>query len=98
MNKTKVEIYQEVLRDVSQNLEGTEEFIKQEIKEICDRKKISVEEVIYFLCMQRLACVAIKLPLTLKIVLQSLKRVSIENILYCRMLKFAGGTYFLYYV
>ena len=47
MNKTKVEIYQEVLRDLSQNLEGTEAFIKQRIQEIWD-KKISVEEVIYF--------------------------------------------------
>ena len=36
MNKTKVDIYQEVLRDVSQNFEGTEEFIKQRIREICD--------------------------------------------------------------
>ena len=31
MNKTKVEIYQEVLRDVSENFEGKEEFIKQRI-------------------------------------------------------------------
>ena len=39
MNKTKTEIYQEVLRDVSQNFEGAEESIKQRIQEICDRKK-----------------------------------------------------------
>ena len=39
MNKTKVEIYQEVLRDVSQNFEVREEFIKQRIQEICGRKK-----------------------------------------------------------
>ena len=51
MNKTKIEIYQEVLREVSQNFEGVEEFIKQRIQEICDRKKISVEEVIYFVYM-----------------------------------------------
>ena len=40
MNKTKVEIYRKVLGDVSQNFEGTEEFIKQRIQEICDRKNI----------------------------------------------------------
>ena len=36
MNKTKVEIYKKVLRNVSQNLDGRNEFIKQRIKEICD--------------------------------------------------------------
>ena len=36
MNKTKVEIYKEVLRFVSQNLDGTKEFIKQRIEKICD--------------------------------------------------------------
>ena len=35
----KVEIYQEVLRDVSQNFEGKEELIKPRIQEICNRKK-----------------------------------------------------------
>ena len=40
MNKTKVEIYLEVLRDVYQNFEGTEEFLKQRMQEICDRKNI----------------------------------------------------------
>ena len=44
----KKSVYQEVLRDISQNFEGTEEFIKERIQEICDRKKISEEEVIYF--------------------------------------------------
>ena len=34
MIKTKAELYREVLRDVSQNFEGTENFIKQRIKEI----------------------------------------------------------------
>ena len=48
MNKTKVEVYREVLRDVSQNFEGTENFIEQRIQEICEKKKISVEEVFYF--------------------------------------------------
>ena len=39
INKTKVEIYQKILRDVSENFEGTEEFIKLRIQEIYDRKK-----------------------------------------------------------
>ena len=48
LNKTKVEIYREVFRDVSENFEGAENFIKQRIEEICERKKISIEEVFYF--------------------------------------------------
>ena len=36
MNKTKVEVYREVLRDVSQNFEGAENFSKERIKKICE--------------------------------------------------------------
>ena len=43
MTKTKVEVHREVLRDVSQNFEGTENFINQRIEEICEQKKIPVE-------------------------------------------------------
>ena len=43
MTKTKVEVHREVLRDVSQNFEGTENFINQRIEEICEQKKIAVE-------------------------------------------------------
>ena len=39
MNKTKVETYQEVLRDVSRNFKETEEFAKHRIQEIPNRKK-----------------------------------------------------------
>ena len=39
MNKTKVEIYQEVLRDVSKNFEAAEAFRKHRIQEIPNRKK-----------------------------------------------------------
>ena len=49
MNKTKVEVYGEVLRDISQSFEGAENLIKQQIEEICDCKKISVE-VLYISC------------------------------------------------
>ena len=48
MNKSKVEVYREVLRDVSQNFEGAENFIKRQIEKIYERKKISVEELFYF--------------------------------------------------
>ena len=47
MNKTKVEVYKEVLRDVSQNFERPENFTKQQVKVICERKKISVEELFH---------------------------------------------------
>ena len=36
------------MRDVSANFEGVQEFAKQIVEEICDWKKIFVEEVIYF--------------------------------------------------
>ena len=48
MHKTKVEIYREAFRDVSQNNEGAENFIKQRVKLICKWKKLSVKEVFYF--------------------------------------------------
>ena len=48
MNKTKVEEYREVLRNVSENFEGGEKFIKQRIEEISERKKISVEVAFSF--------------------------------------------------
>ena len=51
MYRTKIVVYIEVLRDVFQNFEGPENFIKQGIEEICERKqrikKISVEEIFY---------------------------------------------------
>ena len=34
MNKMKVEIYREVLRDVSANFEGAEKFINERIPEV----------------------------------------------------------------
>ena len=52
MNKTKVEIYTEVLRDISQNFEGREIFVKQQIEEICKGKKCRLKSLfnfIYFL-------------------------------------------------
>ena len=40
-------MYREAYKDVSQNFEGGENFMKQWIKEICEQKKVSVEEVFY---------------------------------------------------
>ena len=36
MDKTKVEVYKEVLRDVSQNFERPENFIKPQVEVICE--------------------------------------------------------------
>ena len=46
MNKIKVEIYKALLRDVSSDFDGAQEFTKQKFHEICDRRKIYMEEVI----------------------------------------------------
>ena len=51
MNKTEVEIYRDILGDVSANFDSAEAFTKQKIEEICDQNNISVEEVIYFFCL-----------------------------------------------
>ena len=48
MHKTKVEIYRNAFREVSQNIEGAENFIKQRIKLICKWKKLYVKGVFYF--------------------------------------------------
>ena len=48
MHKTKVEIYRNVFREVSQNIEGAENFIKQRIKLISKWKKLYVKGVFYF--------------------------------------------------
>ena len=39
MNKTKVEVYRVVLRDVSQNFEREENFIKQRMKKYVNERK-----------------------------------------------------------
>ena len=40
-----------VLKDVSEKYEGAEEFINSRIEEMCSQEKLSVEDVIYFLCL-----------------------------------------------
>ena len=48
MNKTKVEIYQEVLRDVSQNFQDTKKFINREFRKSA--------KVIYFSYVYKSLC------------------------------------------
>ena len=43
-----VEVHREAFRDVFENFGGVENFIKLQIEETCNGKKISVEEVFYF--------------------------------------------------
>ena len=43
-------IYKRGLKDVSEKYEGAEEFINSRIEESCSQERLSVEEVIYFLC------------------------------------------------
>lgn len=48
MNKTKLKIYKEVLRDICANFDEVEKFILDGIEEICFCEKLSVKEVNYF--------------------------------------------------
>ena len=50
MNKTKLNVYKKVLYEVCEKFVGTDEFIKKKIEEICCQVKLSVEEVIHFVC------------------------------------------------
>ena len=53
MNKTKEEEYREVLRDVSENFEGEEKFIKQRLRKCQNARKYLLKwhfRFIYFLC------------------------------------------------
>ena len=49
MNNIKVKVYKKVLKEISENYEGTEDFINSRIDETCSQEKLSVEQVIYFL-------------------------------------------------
>ena len=48
MNGTKVKVCKKFLKEICVKLDGTEEFIKEEIEEICSHEKLSIEEVICF--------------------------------------------------
>ena len=49
MNNIKVKVYKKVLKEISENYEGTEDFINSRIDETCSQEKLFVEQVIYFL-------------------------------------------------
>ena len=48
MDKLRVKVYKEVLKDVSARFENAEECINERIEYICTRDKISAAEVINF--------------------------------------------------
>ena len=45
MNNAKINVYKKVLQQLCKKFDGAKEFIKDKIEEICDNKKLSVEEV-----------------------------------------------------
>ena len=47
MNSTRVIIYKTVVQEVCENFNGVETFVKERIEELCNEKKLSVEEVTY---------------------------------------------------
>ena len=47
MATTKLNVYKIVLQEVSGKFNGTEEYIKKRIEELCNEKKLSAEEVTY---------------------------------------------------
>ena len=48
MNNTKLNVYKNVLQEVYEKFNGTEQLVQQIIKELC-KGKLSVEEVTYLL-------------------------------------------------
>ena len=49
MNCLKIEVYNKVLKEVSEKYETAEELINSRSDEICSQEKLFPEEVIYFL-------------------------------------------------
>ena len=47
MSNTKTNIYKIVLQEVCENFNGTEQYIKERIEELCNKKKLSAEEVTF---------------------------------------------------
>ena len=47
MTNAKLNVYKVVLQDVCEKFNGTEEYIKKRIEELCSEKKLSAEEVTY---------------------------------------------------
>ena len=49
--KNKINIHQKVLKEISKNYEGADEFIQNKIKELCSEHGISTEEVRLYIFM-----------------------------------------------
>ena len=49
INSTRVIIYETVLQEVSEKFNDVEAFIKERIEELCNKKKLSAEEVTYWI-------------------------------------------------
>ena len=47
MVNTKLNVYKIVLYEVCKKFNGTEQYIKERIEELCNGKKLSAEEVTY---------------------------------------------------
>ena len=47
MTNTKLDVYKIVLQEVFEKFNGTEEYTKKKIEELCNKKKLSAEEVTY---------------------------------------------------
>ena len=49
MNNLKMKVYKRVIKEVSENHDGAEDFIYSRIEEICSQEKLYDKEVICFL-------------------------------------------------
>ena len=49
MANTKLDVYKIVLQEVCENFSRSEEYIKKRIEQLRNKKKLSAEEVTYFL-------------------------------------------------
>ena len=47
MSNTKIIIYKKVLQEVCEKFNDVEAFVKERIEEVCNEKKLSLEEVTY---------------------------------------------------
>ena len=48
MNNTKINIYKKVLQEVCEKFDA-EAFVRERIEELCNEKKLSAEEVTYWI-------------------------------------------------
>ena len=56
MTNTKLNVYKIVSQKVCEKFSGAEEYIKKTIEELCNEKKLSVEEVSYLFTNNHKLC------------------------------------------